>query len=72
MAIQAEDRVRDVEAVPASRAARPMRDPVDGRVDGRVVRAVLELRQVGAAVQAVGPAGAPRLGSQVPRVSPQH
>ena len=68
MAIQAEDRVRDVEAVPVSRAARPMRDPVDGRV----VRAVLELRQVGADVRAVGPVGASRLGSQVPRVSPQH
>ena len=68
MVIQAEVRVRDVEAAPASRAARPMRDPVDGRV----VRAVLAPRQVGADVRAVGPAGAPRLGSQVSRVSPQH
>ena len=68
MAIQAEDRVRDVEAVPANRAARPMRDPVDDRV----VRVVLAPRQVGADVRAVGPAGAPRLGSQVPRVSPPH
>ena len=68
MAIQAEDRVRDVEAVPASRAARPMRDPVGGRV----VRAVLALRQVGADVRVVAPAGAPRRGSQVSRVSPHH
>jgi hypothetical protein len=68
MAIQAEDRVRDVEAVPASRAARPMRDSAAGRA----VRAVLAPRQVGADVRAVGPAGAPRLGSPVSRVSPQH
>ena len=64
MVIQAEVRVRDVGAVPASPAARPMRDPVDGRV----VRAVLVPRQVGADVQVV----APRLGSQVSRVSLRH
>ena len=64
MVIRAADRVRDVEAVPASREALLMRDPVDGRV----VRAVLVPRQVGADVQVV----APRLGSQVSRVSPHH
>jgi hypothetical protein len=68
MVIQAEVRVRDVGAVPASPAARPMRDPVDGRV----VRVALAPRQVGVDVRAVGPAGAPRLGSQVSRVSPHH
>jgi hypothetical protein len=71
MVIRAADRVRDVEAVPASREALLMRDPVDGRVV-RVVRVVLAPSQVGADVRAVGPAGALRLGSQVSRVKPQH
>jgi hypothetical protein len=68
MVIRAADRVRDVEAVPASREALLMRDPVDGRV----VRVVLAPSQVGADVRAAGPAGALRLGSQESRVKPQH
>ena len=68
MVIRVAGRARDVEAVPASREALLMRDPVAGRV----VRVVLAQSQVGADVRAVGPAGVPRLGSQVSRVSPHH
>jgi hypothetical protein len=68
MVIQAAGRVRDVEAVLASREAHLMRDPVAGRV----VRVVLAPRQVGADVRAVDPVGAPRLGSQLSRVNLRH
>lgn len=68
MAIQAEGRVPDVAAAPASLVAHPMRDPVVGRA----VRVVQALSPVDADVLAVAPAGAPRLGSQVSRVKLHH
>ena len=68
MVIRVAGRVRDVEAVPASREALLMRDPVAGRM----ARVVLAQSQVGADVRAVDPVGAPRLGSQLSRVNLRH